>query len=373
MNRKLLFISPAFFLSLYCISPKFSTTPVSDNTIDGPYVMYKNGWVYSHYIIKQNDGSLIHKKDSFPETQKPELILQVNTDEPGKSFSVKLKSEIKEEKAETRKVSRQFVVSDLEGNFKAFRKLLQAGGVIDSSFNWTFGDGHLVLVGDFFDRGSHVAEMMWLIYSLEDKAKAAGGYVHYILGNHEIMNLNGDIRYLNEKYKHTANLIGESYVNLYGENSELGRWLRSKNIVEKVGQVLYAHAGISQPVNTIDLNTAGINKTARPWYADSSYQYKTAIQELLMTDLGPLWYRGYYKGTPKASSAQIDSTLAKFGVRHIITGHTVIADTISVLYEGRLFDTDVHHAGGKSEGLMIENGKFYSIKPGGVKKLLFTR
>jgi hypothetical protein len=78
-----------------------------------------------------------------------------------------------------------------------------------------------------------------------------------------------------------------------------------------------------------------------------------------MHEWGPLWYRGYYKGNPKASIAQIDSSLAKFDVRHIITGHTIIADTISVLYDGKLFDTDVHHAKGKSEAIFIEDGKFF--------------
>ena len=366
------------FLSFLLLSAIFSGTVffklLTDNSItDGPYVLYQNGKVYAKYVVQQADGTLQVKCDSVAESWKDKLTLQVNTDEAGKTFTVKLKEKITDEKAEYRKVSKQFVISDLEGNFKAFRKLLLAGGVIDTDFNWTFGTGHLVLVGDLFDRGSHVAEVLWLIYSLEDKAKAAGGYVHYVLGNHEIMNLNGDLRYLNEKYIKSAIALHENYVNLYGENSELGRWLRSKNIVEKVGNVLYAHAGISQILNEIDINASDINKTARPWYADSTENYKTELQELLMHEWGPLWYRGYYKGNPKASIAQIDSSLAKFDVRHIITGHTIIADTISVLYDGKLFDTDVHHAKGKSEAIFIEDGKFFRILPTGEKKLLHSR
>jgi len=347
---------------------------LSDSAVtDGPYVLYQNGKIYAKYIEQQPDGTLNIKVDSIAESMKEQLMLHVNTDEPGKTFTVKLKEKIQDEKAEHRKVSRQYIISDLEGNFSAFKKLLLAGGVIDNDYNWTFGTGHLVLVGDLFDRGSHVAEILWLVYALEVKAKAAGGYVHYILGNHEIMNLNGDLRYLNEKYRQSANALNENYVNLYGENSELGKWLRSKNIVEKVGNVLYAHAGISQILNEVDINASGINKTARPWYADSTYQYKNALQDLLMNELGPLWYRGYYKGNPRATMAQIDSTLSKFDVRHIITGHTVIADTISVLYDGKLFDTDVHHAGGKSEAILIDDGKFYRVTPSGDKKLLYNR
>ncbi len=46
-----------------------------------------------------------------------------------------------------------------------------------------------------------MTECLWLIYSLEEKAKAAGGYVHFILGNHEIMNMQGDFRYVQDKYR----------------------------------------------------------------------------------------------------------------------------------------------------------------------------
>ena len=106
--------------------------------------------------------------------------------------------------------------------------MLQNNGVIDKDFNWTFGNGHLVLTGDFVDRGEQVTEVLWLIYALEDKAKEAGGYVHYVLGNHEIMNMSGDLRYLNKKYVDNAALLNAHFVTLYGENSELGRWLRTK-------------------------------------------------------------------------------------------------------------------------------------------------
>jgi hypothetical protein len=109
---------------------------------------------------------------------------------PGKTFPVRLKEKDGGcKKVNTKKVNKLIAISDIEGNFMAFTETAAANGVIDTNFNWTFGEGHLVLTGDFFDRGTQVTEVLWLIYSLEEKAKDAGGYVHYILGNHEIMNL----------------------------------------------------------------------------------------------------------------------------------------------------------------------------------------
>lgn len=336
---------------------------------DGPYVMYKNGHVFAKYI-QENNGVSSVKADSLPLLQKSDLLLTVNTDIPGKTFQVKLKGELKNEKTEYRKVPRQLIISDIEGSFSALRKLLQGNGVIDEHFNWTFGNAHLVLTGDFVDRGDQVTEVLWLIYSLEDKAKAAGGYVHYILGNHEIMNLSGDLRYLHPKYVDNAQLLNEHFQTLYGEQSELGRWLRTKNVAEKIGDILFVHGGISDLVNLMQVTAPEINDLVRPWYADSTYRYPDPRLDTLYSDLGPFWYRGYYVGTRRASMDQIDSTLEKFRVRHIATGHTVIADTISVLYRGKVFNTDVYHAKGISEALLVDHGKNYRVNQAGEKVLL---
>jgi len=338
---------------------------------DGPYVLYNNNKVYVKYIFDDN-GTKSVKQDSIAVSQKGNLTLTVLTDEPDKTFEVKLKKELKHEKTEFSDVSKRFVISDIEANFRAFRQLLQGNSIIDENFNWTFGNGHLVLTGDFVDRGEQQTEVLWLIYSLEEQAKAAGGYVHYILGNHEIMNLSGDLRYLHPKYVLNSNLLEEGYVSLLGENSELGRWLRTKNVMEKVGDILFCHAGISSAVNNMDFSTSKINKLVKPYYADTTYQYSTPEIDVLYGDLGPFWYRGYYHGV-RASNAQVDSTLSIYKVKHITTGHTVVADTISVLYNGKVINTDVHHAKGHIEGLLIENGSYYRVTALGEKFLMMSR
>lgn len=336
---------------------------------DGPYVLYRNDKVFVKYVF-EDSGTKRVQIDSMPASEKAGLSLTVATDEPDKKFTVQLKKELNNEKNEFSKVNKLFVLSDIEGNFGAFRKLLQANKVVDENYNWTFGDGHLVLTGDFFDRGNQQTEVLWLIYSLEEKAKDAGGHVHFILGNHEIMNMNGDLRYLHGKYLENSGLINEDYLVLYGEQSELGRWLRTKNIVEKIGNILFAHGGISAEVNSLDIPVSKINKLSRPYYQDTTYKFNDENLDVLYSDWGPFWYRGYYGGSSKATSQQIDSTLSIYKVKHIATGHTVVADTISILYNGKVINTDVHHAKGYSEGLLIEGGKFYRATAKGEKFLI---
>jgi len=333
---------------------------------DGPYVLYKNDLILVNFIMDEH-GKYDVQTESYPLSQKSTVTFNVPTDQTDKYFPVQLKAALENEPAEFPAPEIMFILSDIEGNFLAFRKLLQVGGVIDSVFNWTFGNGHLVLTGDFVDRGSQVNEVLWFIYMLEDKAKAAGGYIHFILGNHEIMNMSGDLRYVQPKYIESATLLKQPFTYLVGEQSEIGRWLRTKNVVEKIGDILFTHGGISRQVNHLAISVPVINQLARPYYGDSTYKYSDTKIDTLYSDAGPFWYRGYYKNDKAIEQGVIDSTLTFYNIKTIATGHTVIADTISVLYNGKLLNTDVHHAKGNSEALLIEGGKLYRILPTGEK------
>jgi len=157
---------------------------------------------------------------------------------------------------------------------------------MDKRFNWTFGSGHLVICGDLFNRGRNVTEFLWLLYRLEDKAKAAGGYVHVILGNHDIMNLSGDLRFVDRKYLLSARSLGMDYAKLYDQNTELGSWLRTKNIMEKIGDKIFVHGGISPSLLNLKLSIQQINDMARPCYATQKKDLSVMMQLVFGKD-GP--------------------------------------------------------------------------------------
>src|SRR6187200_790737 len=338
---------------------------IEPTIVDGPYVLYRNDSVFVKYI-EDNSGTQSVKTDSMPASMRNNINLQVNTDIPGKTFNVQLKQKLSNEKSEYKGIKKMLVMSDIEGNFEAFRKLLQGNGVIDENFNWTYGKDHLVLVGDFVDRGTMVTEVLWLIYMLEEKAKAAGGYVHYILGNHEIMNMSNDLNYVQERYIQHAALMNKPYMQLYGPDAELGRWLATKNVVERIGNVLFTHGGVSGYLNNLNISLKELNQITRPFYTDTTYSYKDDRLNLIFSDFGPFWYRNYYKA-PRANPQQIDSTLDIYNVRNITTGHTIIANEIRSLYNGKVFNVDVHHAEGRSEALLIDDGKFWRVNTAGEK------
>jgi len=91
---------------------------------------------------------------------------------------------------------RVIAISDIHGAHTAFRELLVQAGVIDADGNWTAGTARLVIVGDVLDRGPDSRQALDLIMLLQSAARMAGGAVHVVLGNHEVMNLVGDLRYV---------------------------------------------------------------------------------------------------------------------------------------------------------------------------------
>jgi hypothetical protein len=284
---------------------------------------------------------------------------------PEKHFTLQIKHQLYNEPSVFNNPAKILVISDIEGNFNALLHLLQINGVVDKYLKWTFDDGHLVIVGDCFDRGNQVVECVWLIYSLEEKARKKGGYVHFILGNHEIMNLSGDWRYVHPKYAQTP---GIPYTALYNGNSELWQWLCTKNIIEKIGDLLFVHGGISNEFLQHDLTITEINNVARPHYTKAGNVFSDPLlTDIFNSENSPFWYRGYYKES--ANEKMIDDILLKYDSKIIITGHTIV-DQVSAFFNGKVINVDTNHAGGMSEALLIKKGRFYRITNGGKKKRL---
>ena len=93
-------------------------------------------------------------------------------------------------------VERVVVIPDIHGAYPEFTELLKASAVINSSLQWIAGKTHLVSLGDLLDRGAKSREVMDLLMRLQTEAREHGGRVHVVAGNHEAMNLVGDLRYV---------------------------------------------------------------------------------------------------------------------------------------------------------------------------------
>jgi predicted MPP superfamily phosphohydrolase len=92
--------------------------------------------------------------------------------------------------------ARVVAISDVHGAYDGMLRTLRSASVIDDANAWIAGDTHLVITGDMLDRGADSRKVMDLFIALEPQALDNGGQVHVLLGNHEVMNLAGDLRYV---------------------------------------------------------------------------------------------------------------------------------------------------------------------------------
>ncbi len=263
--------------------------------------------------------------------------------------------------------SRIFAVSDIHGEYERLVDILQAAGIVTAGLHWNWGDGHLVVVGDVFDRGDMVTECLWLLYRLEQEAVVQGGGVHLLLGNHETMVIRGDLRYVNEIY--TEGICRETridYDDLYGPETELGRWLRTKPTAIMINGILFTHAGIPPRVLEASLSLSELNDSVRRYLDLPPAQMRFSDwPRYLFSGDGPLWYRGYFEERdnryPRATQQDVAQTLARYNANAIVVGHSEV-DHLHALYNGKVIAIDVPVDELETfEGLLWEKGELFRV------------
>ncbi|MFT5228279.1 MAG: hypothetical protein ACI9EV_001422, partial [Urechidicola sp.] len=126
---------------------------------EGPYVFYQNDSIINVNHVKGNkqDGFYVDKNEySINSNISTTSYFQIDST----TFEFEINPDIKIPKTTYDDENPIVAVSDIEGSFTAFRDFLVFSKVIDANLNWTFGKGHLVLVGDFVDRGWSVTQVL---------------------------------------------------------------------------------------------------------------------------------------------------------------------------------------------------------------------
>lgn len=341
--------------------------------VDGPYIIADT----AYYVT--SDNKIETRKINVSDT----ILVEVNNSSKDR-FSFLLDRPISKLQDVYEMPDKIVALSDIEGNFDGFSSFLMANKIIDADYNWIFGNGHLVLNGDFTDRGNNVVPVLWLIYKLEKQAESQGGKVHYILGNHEIMNFQGKWSYNDRRYIKLAQTVSKendwdkAVRFMYSDKTELGKWLRSKNVIEKIGNYIFVHAGLSPEILKYKVSVSDINRIARDNWDKDLYdaEENNKVENFISGKKGIYWYRGLamnYKYYTKITEKELNQVLAFYDAEKIVFGHTV-KDDITKEFNGKTINTDIKHGQekntGKTKGILIENGTEYKIDDKGNKQKL---
>jgi Calcineurin-like phosphoesterase len=297
-------------------------------------------------------------------------------------------------------VSRIVAVGDVHGGFSEFVSVLRSAGVLDEKVSWIGAKTHLVQTGDVVDRGPDSRQVLDLLMKLEKQARKSGGRVHALLGNHEAMNIYGDLRYVSpaeyEWYRNPdSSEQREGYWNRHVEERKAqglqtdkeykiqwerehplgwiehrlafsstgvyGKWLRQRNALIQINDLLFLHGGIGPKYLTS--TAAELNKRIRRELED----FSKLEGGVTMDSEGPLWYRGMANASGEQLSGHVDQVLKNYAVRRLVLGHTPTGGAVLPRFEGRVILIDVGLSkvyGGTPACLISENSKLYALHRG---------
>jgi hypothetical protein len=282
-----------------------------------------------------------------------------------------------------RTTERVVAVGDVHGAYDTFVALLRAAGILDARDRWAGGRAVFIQTGDVLDRGADSRKALDLLRRLERDAARAGGRAIPLLGNHELMRLIGDWRYVSagelrafrtadsemlrelvysrglDAAKSSAASAGRAFdENAYrGQflkeiplgflemrqafdvKGDYGPWVRARPAMALVNGVAFLHGGVSQAVAA--LGCQGINAAVSKDLASLPVAPEAIPSLFAATETGPLWYRGLAQEPEDAFAPALTSILEQLRARAIVVGHTpVLPGRIATRFGGRVVQID---------------------------------
>jgi hypothetical protein len=248
---------------------------------------------------------------------------------------------------------RIIVIGDLHGDLEAARAALRLGRAIDKDDHWIGGRLVVVQLGDILDRGDEEEKVLDLFRSLGHEADEAGGAIHLLIGNHELMNASMDFRYVTAAgFSDFENMAGvdppDSLLTslppfqrhraaVFRPGGQGARLLAGRKTALIIGNTLFVHGGILP--EHVDMGLGQMNATIQLWLLGEIPE-----PEWIATDRSPAWTR-LYSDAPDAAACDTLSSVLKTlsedrSVDRMVVGHTPLSG-VTAYCGGRVWCIDV--------------------------------
>jgi len=299
-------------------------------------------------------------------------------------------------------VARIVAIGDLHGDFAGYVEIMEMAGLRDREGHWIGGKSHLVQTGDITDRGPDSRQIIDDLRKLKKRAKKAGGRIHTLIGNHELMNIVGDLRYVHpgefEAFRGNASKVrlddyyrrsevaartqaeeaGEEFSQSafrqewyethplgfiehrlnWGSGGPYFKWAIKNPALVKINDSLFVHAGISATYAHFSLK--GFNKQVRNLINKKDEQ----ALDLLFSENGQLWYRGQSENEGEEEETNLATVLENYKAERLVIGHTPTGGYILPRFEGRVVVIDVglgEFYGSNRGFLLFEEGLWFGV------------
>jgi len=252
--------------------------------------------------------------------------------------------------------ARVVAVGDLHGDYDATLRALRLAGAIDEHGHWSGGDLVLVQTGDILGRGDGEREVLEILLRLKEEAPATGGEVHILNGNHELMNVLFDFRYVSGGAKSVfddfpgvpealeeARAQGDSAIlslpadlqaraAAFRPGGPVARILADHPVAVRIGSTVFTHAGI-RPVYAA-VGPDELNRQCREWLmGEADAPGWTGARK------GPTWSRDFSAEVDDDDCVMVARSLDILGAGRMVVAHTV-HDAITSYCDDRIWCID---------------------------------
>lgn len=277
----------------------------------------------------------------------PEPSATPNTPAPTPVASVTLSDRISRPAA-----PRVVAIGDLHGDMNAVRRALRLAGAIDASNKWIGGSLIVVQTGDQIDRGDDDRAILDAFDKWNEEAKAAGGELLSLLGNHEIMNVMLDFRYVTPgAYTTFADVKADSPFGMdaagqfpeksrgrvlaFAPGGVYAKRLAQRPVIARVGESVFVHGGLLDKHITYGLDLA--NDEVRAFLNGKSGRPPAIVTG----EDGLVWLRTYSQDPTPSECAALKKALGRIGAKRLVVGHTVQDKKITQACDGAVHRIDV--------------------------------
>lgn len=244
---------------------------------------------------------------------------------------------------------RLVAIGDVHGDLDSFRTVLRLAGAIDATDHWSGGALWIVQTGDLLDRGDQERGILDLVSRLEVEATRAGGRFLALNGNHEIMNAQGDFRYVTPGgftdfasfASEAGNTVREEFPTamegraaVFAPGGRYAREFAARNTVIVVGDTVFVHGGLL--ASHVDTGIDTINRAVRAYFLAQAQ-----LPSWLQSEDSPVWMRTFAGIGDPATCALLDAALARAHVHRMVIGHTVQQGGINAACNEHVWRIDV--------------------------------
>lgn len=246
---------------------------------------------------------------------------------------------------------RVVAIGDLHGDLAATRAALELGGVLADGDRWSGGRTVVVQTGDVLDRGDEERAILELLERVDQQARAVGGRIHVLNGNHELMNVAGDLRYVTpggfQDFATVAKPAADDEllpgapehwrprVAAFRPGGPYARKLADHPVVLQIGPTLFAHGGIR--ADHVRYGLERINRESRAWLIGKSLRGR----RLVARRDSPVWERTWSGPAEQVSCRGLAQMLKLARADRLVVGHTPQEKGITSACDKRVWRIDV--------------------------------